>query len=121
MPITRTFQCAECFHRMDVVLPFDQWDAAPPNCPRCTAWDLENQMQQDFKPVAVRGTQANHRANAQKLAETIASEDYGVADFTAKGREGETPKVRHKDQGTPAQAAQVSNWGVSGDVLAKAM
>ena len=121
MPITRTYQCGECFHRIEVVLPFDQWDAPPPNCPRCVAWDLDHRMQQEFKPIAVKGVEAGHRANAQKLAETIAHEDYGVDDFHAEARQGGTPKVRYKDQGTPLQQQQVSSWGANGEMLAKAM
>ena len=121
MPITRTYQCSECFHRIEVVLPFDKWDDPPPNCPRCVAWTFEHQMQQEFKPIAVKGVEANHRANAQKLAETIAHEDYGVADFHAEARQGGTPKVRFKDQGNVLQQAQVSTWGATGDMLAKAM
>ena len=117
MPITRTYQCGDCFHRIEVVLDFAQWDDPPPNCPACA----QKEMAQEFKPIAVKGVEANHRANARKLAETIASEDYGVADFKSDGRQGGTTKVRYKDQGNPLQQQQVSTWGATGDVLAKAI
>ena len=105
MPITRTYQCGDCFHRMTVVLSLDQWDAQPPACPACE----QRAMDQQFVPIAVKGTQARHREAARNLAETIASEDYGVADMTTRGK-GEPIKHRLKDQGTPAQQAQVAHW-----------
>jgi hypothetical protein len=69
-------------------------------------------MQQEFKPVAIGGSD---RARAVKLAETIAEQDYGVADMFVKGRQGERNKVRYKDQ-------KVGNWGqVNGAAISNEM
>ena len=57
-------------------------------------------MQQEFKPFAIGGSTVG---KAVALAETIASEDYGVADMHHDTRHGGTPKVRYKDQGTAMQ------------------
>jgi len=51
-------------------------------------------MQQEFKPVALGGS---NRSKAVAIAQEIASQDYGVADFNAVSREGEVPKVRYKE------------------------
>jgi len=51
-------------------------------------------MQQEFKPVALGGS---NRSRAVAIAQEIASQDYGVSDFNAVAREGEVPKVRYKD------------------------
>jgi hypothetical protein len=61
-------------------------------------------MDQDFRPIAIGGS---NLSKAVKLAETIASEDYGVADFKSDGRDGGRAKVRYKDQrGGPALPAE---------------
>ena len=111
MPIVRTFQCGECFHRLEITLTGDDWDAPPPDCPACAQ---RAQMNQEFKPVAIGGS---NRARAVKLAETITEEDYGVADMTIKGRQGERNKVRYKD--TPA--TMPSEWTAAGNILNKAI
>jgi hypothetical protein len=95
--IIRTYGCADCGYLMEVELRSDQWDQEPPPCPQCAA----HPMNQEFKPVAIGGSA---RAKAVKIAETIASEDYNVADFTATKHEGSTTQPRYKDQ-TPAQAS----------------
>ena len=105
MPIRRTYQCGDCFHRLEVVLEIGQADDPPPGCPLCA----QRAMDQQFVPIAVRGVQATHRDNARKIAETIAAEDYGVADMTTRGA-GVAIKHRLKDQGTPAQQQQVASW-----------
>jgi putative FmdB family regulatory protein len=109
MPIVRTYQCGDCFHRIEVMLDGSRWDEPPPDCPACAA----RQMDQQFKPPAIGGS---NRAKAIALAETIASEDYGVADMKLD-KEGPN-KVRYKDEGTPAQA---STWGVGSEILTSAM
>lgn len=102
MPIVRTYQCGECFHRMDITLDATQWDEPPPPCPACE----QREMNQEFKPVAIGGST---RARAVKLAETIAAEDYGVADIQVAGKEGVPNKVRYKDV-TPGTVLQ-GGWG----------
>jgi len=103
---------------MDVTLTMEQVDDPPPSCPRCSAYDLREPMQQQFKPVAIGGSTTG---KAVKLAETIAAEDYGVADIQHDTRHGGTPKVRYKDQGNSMQQAQVSSWGASGAMIATAV
>lgn len=93
MPIVRTYQCAECFHRAEVVLGSEQWDDPPPDCPACTA----RAMNQEFRPVAIGGS---NRAKAVAIAEKIAAEDYGVADMNPVAKEGEPVKHRLKDDKT---------------------
>lgn len=110
MPIVRTYGCNECGHFMDVTLTMDQVDDPPPECPHCAVRTF-----QEFKPVAIGGSTVG---KAVALAETIAHEDYGVADITHDTRHGGTPKVRYKDQGN---AAQASAWGASGAMLEKAV
>jgi hypothetical protein len=102
MPIVRTYQCGDCFHRVEVTLTAEQWDAPPPPCPACE----QREMNQEFRPVAIGGSL---KARAIKLAETIAAEDYGVADMKIEGRQGEKNKVRYKDV-TPSTVLQ-SGWG----------
>lgn len=111
MPIVRTFQCPECNHRLEVTLRADQWDAPPPSCPACD----EHDMQQQFKPPAIGGSV---RARAVRLAEDIVSNDYGVADFKAEGKEGGAVTHRLKDfkPGTGG-----STWGASGEMLEAAV
>lgn len=104
MPIVRTYQCGDCFHRITVTLDGSEWDAPPPDCPACAERDARP-MQQEFKPLNIGGS---NLAKARKLAEKIAEEDYGVADFKAEGKEGHAAKVRYKDV-TPAQLP--SSWG----------
>lgn len=104
MPIVRTFQCGDCFHRLEVTLSADEWDAPPPECPACAQRDAKP-MQQEFKPVAIGGS---HRARAVALAEKIAAEDYHVADMQVEGKEGGRPKVRYKDI---SPTVMPSSWG----------
>lgn len=104
MPIVRTYQCGDCFHRMTVTLDSSEWNAPPPDCPACAQRDAQP-MQQEFRPVAIGGS---HRARAVALAEKIAAEDYHVADMKVEGKEGGRPKVRYKDV-TPTQMP--SSWG----------
>ena len=110
MPIVRTFQCEECFHRVELTLTMEQWDEPPPPCPACAT----RQMQQEFKPPGLIGSP---RSRAVKIAETIASEDYGVADFKAEGKEGHAAKHRLKDQ--PAPISQ-STWTANMETIAAA-
>jgi hypothetical protein len=70
-------------------------------------------MQQDFKPVAIGGST---RAKAVKLAETIAEQDYGVADMFIKGRQGERNKVRYKDQ-TKGNWGQINGTAINNEML----
>jgi len=85
--IVRSFMCDQCAFQITVELRSDEWDSPPPSCPRCA-----EQTHQDFQPVAIGGS--NH-ARAAKIAETIASEDMNVADFTAK--QGAPASVRYRD------------------------
>ena len=117
MPIVRTFGCGTCGHFMDVTLTMEQVDDEPPECPRCA----QAQMAQEFRPVAIAGNAARTRDKAVSLAETIAAEDYGVADMQHDTRAHGTPKVRYKDQGNSMQQAAQSSWGAPGAALAEAM
>jgi putative FmdB family regulatory protein len=114
MPIVRTFGCNDCGHFMEVTLTMEQVDDPPPECPWCAAAP----MQQEFKPFAIGGSTVG---KAVKLAETIAHEDYGVADMQHDTRAGGTPKVRYKDQGNTLQQQQLSTWGTPGNVLETAV
>lgn len=98
---------------MDVTLTMEQVDDPPPECPRCAS-----ATRQEFKPVAIGGSIT---AKANQLAETIAHEDYGVADMQRDYHEKSTPKVRYKDQGTPSQAAAASSWGAPGGLMQQAI
>ena len=100
MPIMRTYMCGECSHRMEVVLPADQWDAPPPSCDSCDA-----RMGQEFHPPAIGGS-VSYRAH--RVVEDIIAKDYQVADVKFDNREGGVPKVRYKDQ-SPTQLQ--STWG----------
>jgi hypothetical protein len=102
MPIVRTYQCGDCFHRIEVTLTAEQWDDPPPPCPACAT----RPMQQEFTPPHIGGST---RARAVKLAETIAAEDYGVADMNIEGKEGVPNKVRYKDINPATQLT--SGWG----------
>lgn len=111
MPIVRTYGCGTCGKFTEVTLTLEQSDDPPPYCPFCATAP----MQQEFKPIAIGGSTVG---KAVKLAETIAAEDYGVADMQHDTRRGGVPKVRYKDQGTPAQA---STWGAAGAMMDKAV
>ena len=113
MPIVRTYGCGSCGHFMDVTLTMEQVDEGPPLCPRCEA----AQTSQIFKPVAIGGSTVG---KAVQLAETVAAEDYGVANMQHDTRQGGTPKVRYKDQGNTMQSAQMSTWGATGGMLEQA-
>jgi hypothetical protein len=91
MPITRTYQCPECNHRMEVSLSAEQWDATPPSCEACDA----HEMRQEFRPVAIGGSIA---ARAAAITENILANDYQVANFQPNNREGGVAKVRYKDE-----------------------
>ena len=110
MPIVRTYGCGDCGHFLDVTLSMEQVDDPPPDCPHCASVAT----QQIFKPVAIGGSTVG---KAVRMAETIAAEDYGVADMQHDTRAGGTPKVRFKDQGTAMQQAQLGSWGVPGGTL----
>lgn len=112
MPITRTYGCERCGHFLEVVLTLAEADAEPPDCPHC---NMIVPMQQEFKPFAIGGS---IKAKAADLAQTIAHEDYHVADIQVDHRPESVPKVRFKDQGTPFPR---SNWGASGDALEQAL
>lgn len=94
MPIVRSYMCGDCGHSIEVTLRADQWQEPAPICPQCEA----HEMGQEFKPPAIGGSL---RSKAVQLAETIAAEDYGVADFKAEGRQGQAAKVRYKDSTSP--------------------
>ena len=111
MPIMRTYQCGECFHRMEVCLASEDWDKPPPECPACAMRD----MQQEFKPPAIGGS---IQARAIAIAEDIAATDYNVSNMHFDRRQGGTPKVAYKDQ-SPAQTA--SNWQAHQNILETAV
>ena len=96
--IIKTYQCSECFHRMEMTLTADQWDNPPPNCAICEA-----RTNQEFQPPAIGGSV---RARAARIAEDIAANDYGVANINFEHREGGTPTVRYKGQTASAMPAQ---------------
>jgi putative FmdB family regulatory protein len=114
MPIVRTYGCGSCGHFLEVTLTMEQVDDPPPECPKCA----NQNMAQEFKPVAIGGSIVG---KAVRLAETIAAEDYGVADMQHDTRRGGTPKVRYKDQGNTLQQQQMSSWGAPGNVLSEAL
>ena len=107
MPIIRTYACPSCNHYLSVTLSSDEWDSPPPECPVCA----KDEMQQDFKPVAIGGSNVG---KAAALAEEIMRDDYGVANYKSDGRAGGRGKISYKDQ-TPAQKAQA--WGAAQGVL----
>lgn len=111
MPIVRTYQCEQCFNRIELTLAAEDWDAPAPDCQICA-----RQLQQQFKPVAIGGSISG---KAHAIAEDIASNDYHVADMQRERRPEGTPKVRYKDAGsTPAQA---TNWGATNEALSMAI
>ena len=102
MPIVRTYVCEDCFHRMEVTLEGSQWNAEPPQCPRCNE---VNQMRQEFKPVAIGGSNIGKATkNAETIAQQISIEaaqprlDLGVLDDLA----GKTIILGVIDLGDPA-------------------
>ena len=110
MPIRRTYMCGDCANVMEVTLSLAEADAPPPICPVCRG---RPPMRQDFKPVAIGGS---NRSKAVKIAENIAEKDYGVADMNIEGKEGVRNKVRYKqaaDNGT--------SWGASSEALHNAI
>lgn len=113
MPIVRTYGCGDCGHFIEITLTMEQVDEPAPECPYCAA-----QTQQEFKPFAIGGSTVG---KAVKLAETIAAEDYGVADMQHDTRHGGVPKVRYKDQGNTLQQQQTSSWGAPGAALETAI
>ena len=114
MPIVRTYACVECNHMMEVVLSSADWDAEPPICPRCNAWDLEHPMRQEFKPVAIGGSTY---ARARALTEDIAANDYHVADMQ-RDKHASTPTVRYKDQ---SSTVLPSTWQAATQTLEAAI
>lgn len=102
--------CGDCGHCLEVTLTFEQWNDPAPTCPECA----RREMAQDIKPVAIGGSV---RAKAVKLAETIAAEDYGVADMKIEGKEGVRNKVRYRDDKRP----RPEHWGVSNEALQTAI
>jgi len=101
MPIVRTYQCEECFNRIELTLSLEQWDCDPPACSVCA----DRAMRQEFKPIAIGGSTS---ARAHAVAETIAAEDYHVADIKREHRPDGTPDVRYKDQ---TSSTLSSAWG----------
>lgn len=93
-----------------IELAFDQADAEAPDCPHC-----EGMTRQEFQPVAIAGKAAGYRAAATKMAETIAHEDYGVADMTI--RKGEHAKVRYKEPPGSSNLGSSSWVGPNFDML----
>lgn len=103
MGIVRTFACAVCNHYLEVTLAFEDWDAPPPECPRC---NVAREMNQDFKPFGIGGSA---RARATALAEEIAATDYAVADMQVDNREGGVPtQLRYQDRTKDLLRGQVS-------------
>lgn len=121
MPIVRTYQCSECFNRIELTLTAEQWDAPAPECPFCNG----RGMDQEFAPLRINGS-PSARANA--LAEQIAEADYGVTNMQRDHREGSTPKVEYRDDmmGVPKRGGrtwgkpQPSSWGASEASIAEA-
>ena len=106
---------------MEVTLRMDQWDAPPPSCPRCNAWDISNEMRQEFRPVAKVGSAYS---KARAMAEDIAANDYNVANMEWRRNNEQSQATPHrlKDE-TPASVATAtgSNWGVTGEALQQAV
>ena len=111
MPIIRTYACAECMHMMDVVLSMEQVDDPAPECPACA----QRAMRQEFRPIAIGGSNS---ARAHRIAEDIAENDYHVGDMQVGRKEGDTTKVRYKDQNGPVNN---STWTAARDVLETAI
>ena len=113
MPIVRTYGCRNCGHVLEITLTLAQADDPPPRCPVCRGVKRES-MQQEFKPVAIGGSTATR---ARDYAQTIANEDYHVADIQMDRRAGSKPVVRYKDQGAPS----ASTWSVANDAVQAAI
>jgi|SRR5215469_321906 len=107
--ILRTYACEFCGHVIEVQLTSEQWNAEPPDCEYCAA----TPMVQEFKPPAIGGSPAG---KARALAETIAAEDYQVADMPTSESRG---RVRYKDQG--AEVIPASSWAAAGSQLSQAV
>jgi hypothetical protein len=106
MPIVRSYFCEKCAHAWNETLSLEQADDPPPACPYCLA-----AARQEFKPVAIAGAAAMSRKAATEMAQTIAAEDYNVADMQVHPKYG-VENVRYKD---------TTNWtGINAD-LASAM
>ena len=110
MPIVRTYQCEDCFHRIEMTLTGDEWDAPPPPCPVCA----ERPMRQEFRPVAIGGSPSS-RAHA--IAEDIADKDYHVADMQ-RDKQAPTPAVRYKDH---ISSTSASTWQANTETLQQAI
>jgi hypothetical protein len=82
---------------MTVDLTAEQWNIDPPDCPACEA-----ATHQEFFPPAIGG---GTYGKARALAETIASEDYNVADMPTSASRGQ---VRYKDS---TDSVLASSWG----------
>ena len=111
MPIRRTFGCEVCGHFLTQELTLEQADWPAPLCPHCEGL---SEMQQEFRPPAIGGSDYG---KAAKLAETIAAQDYGVADINIEGRQGVRNKVRYKDDNR--QGGSV--WGATNEALNRAI
>jgi hypothetical protein len=111
MPIVRTYQCEQCFNRIELTLAAEDWDAPAPECPACA-----RQLQQQFKPVAIGGSVAG---KAHAIAEDIASNDYHVADMQREHRPQGTPTVRYKD--ASSAPATAPTWGATSETLSQAI
>lgn len=96
--IRRTYMCPECAHMFRVELTQAEVDDPAPDCPRCAV-----SLQQEFLPVAIRGKAGQNRDAATRMAETIAREDYSVADMNID--KYNDAKVRYKEPPAPP-----SNW-----------
>ena len=96
---------------MDVTLRLDQADDPPPPCPACA----QRQMRQEFQPPRIVGSTA---ARARDLAQTIAHEDYHVADMQMDRRRDSTPKVRYKYENV---APASSTWGIAHEAVQAAI
>ena len=112
MPIIRTYACEQCMHMMDVTLSMDQVDDPPPPCPNCAR---RGQMQQQFKPVAIGGSNS---ARAHAIAEDIVASDYHVADIDIARKQGDRSKVRYKDQNKHISPSQ---WTAASQTLEHAI
>lgn len=104
MPITKTYMCPECAHRMEVTLSADQWDAPPPSCEACDA----REMDQEFKPFGIGGSVASR---AHKITEDIIARDYGVSNIRSDKGIGAVPQVSYKDQTADMKSAWQSAGG----------
>jgi hypothetical protein len=92
---------------LEVELTAEQWDAPPPDCPRCS-----NTTYQEFAPPTIGGSNSTRAAD---YALKIASEDYNVADIQVQRGHG-PPKVRYNDSNQPA-----SSWAPRNGALEQAI